>query len=65
MKACTMANGAVFFVPDVVERKSQPVSYADLAEGANAPTAPARKLSLFDRLMKRDRTARERGAAAA
>jgi hypothetical protein len=53
LKACTMANGAVFFIPDEVERKSKPVSYYDLVK--QEEPAPAKKMSLFDRLMKRDR----------
>lgn len=55
MKACTMANGAVFFIPDEVERKVTAVSYAELVAMEDAPAKPERKFTLLDRLMKRDR----------
>lgn len=55
MKACTMANGAVFFIPEEVEREVKSLSYKDLIKGDEVLSKPAKKMSLFDRLMKRDR----------
>lgn len=65
MRACTMSNGAVFFIADEIEREkkhlaSEPlsysVSYQDLLIQENIKAEPAKKkFSLYDRLMKRDR----------
>lgn len=55
MKACTMANGAVFFIPDEIERKTKSVSYSELAGAEKTKARPERKFTLLDRLMKRDR----------
>lgn len=55
MKACTMANGSVFFIPDEIERKTKSISYNDLLQPDELAKVPTKKMSLFDRLMKRDR----------
>lgn len=47
MRACTMANGAVFFVPDEIERKTNSVSYAELAAQDPAPEKTARRFFFF------------------
>ena len=61
MRACTMAHGAVFFIPDEVERKGKSVKYAELvAQEAAKP----KKFSLYDRLMKRDRIPAQQNQAA-
>ena len=65
MRACTMANGAVFFVEDNIERKSKCVKYAELAASDDQDSSgPKKKPSLFDRLMKRDRIAAQQSKAA-
>lgn len=64
MRACTMANGAVFFIPDEVERQVKSISYKDLIAQEKPARAPAKKMSLFDRLMKRDRIAASAGTVA-
>jgi hypothetical protein len=50
-----MANGSVFFIPDEIERKTKSISYNDLLQPNELAKVPAKKMSLFDRLMKRDR----------
>ncbi len=37
MRACSSASGGVMFIPDEIERKSEPVSYNDLVEGQDVP----------------------------
>jgi hypothetical protein len=64
MRACTMANGAVFFIPDEIEQKTKSVAYADLLE-KNEQDTVVKKMSLFDRLMKRDRIAAQEQSKAA
>ena len=61
MRACTMANGAVFFIPDEIEQKTKTVAYADLIEKKEPEV---KKMSLFDRLMKRDRVYTQQSKAA-
>jgi hypothetical protein len=61
MRACTMANGAVFFIEDEIERKTKSVKYAELVA---TETSKPKKMSLYDRLMKRDRILAQQNKAA-
>lgn len=48
MRACTMANGAVFFAPDEIERKTNSISYAEIAAGEEPiEEKPARRFFFF------------------
>lgn len=47
MRACTMANGAVFFIPDHIERKTNSISYAEFTAEESVPEKPARRFFLF------------------
>lgn len=52
MRACTMANGAVFFAPDEIERKTNAVSYAEIAAAEPAPEKTGRRFFLFGKNRK-------------
>jgi hypothetical protein len=58
-----MANGAVFFIPDEIEQVTKSVAYADLLD-KNEQGTVVKKMSLFDRLMKRDRIPAQQAKAA-